>query len=104
MLLSSTEDETRITEKFSGRAARGIANRFMREMRDAPALAFPAQNYVTAALRAASAKAGKPDFVSMWAGQAAALARPLPAAELVARLEAETVAAIRNLKGVLNEA
>jgi len=103
MLLSALEDETRITEKFSGRAARGLANRFMKEMERAPHLAFPAQNAVTAKLRAASAKAGKPDFVSMWAGQAAPLARSLPAAELIAKLEAETIEAIRNLKGVVHE-
>jgi len=103
MLLSSREDETRITDKFSGRAARGLVNRFMKEMERAPHLAFPAQNKVTVALRAASARAGKPDFVSMWAGQAAPLARALPAAELIAKLEAETIEAIRNLKGVLHE-
>ena len=103
VLLSSSEDETRITEKFSGRPARGIANRFMKEMALAPQLAFPAQNAVTAKLRAASARAGKPDFVSLWAGQAAPLSRALPAAELVSRLEAETTEAIRNLKGTLHE-
>ena len=102
-LLRVREDETCITDRFSGKPARGIANRFIREMERAPHLAFPAQNKVTAALRAASAKAGKPDFVSMWAGQAAPLARALPAAELVARLEAETFEAIRNMKGMLHE-
>jgi nitronate monooxygenase len=69
----------------------------MKEMEHAPTLAFPAQNKVTSALRAASAKAGKPDFVSMWAGQAAPLARALPAAELIARLETETADAIRGV-------
>ncbi len=102
-LLKTREDETRITEKFSGKPARGLANRFMKEMQGAPVLAFPAQNAVTAKLRAASAKAGKPDFVSMWAGQAAPLARSLPAAELIAKLEAETIEAVRNLKGVIHE-
>ena len=102
-MLSSLEDETRITVKFSGKPARGIVNRFMSEMADAPHLVFPAQNKVTGPLRAASAKAGKPDFVAMWAGQAAPLARALPAAELIAALEAETAEAIRSLKGTLNE-
>ena len=102
-LLRVREDETCITDRFSGKPARGIANRFIREMERAPHLAFPAQNKVTAALRAASAKAGKADFVSMWAGQAAPLARALPAAELIARLEAETFEAIRNMKGMLHE-
>jgi nitronate monooxygenase len=68
---------------------------------DAPQLVFPAQNGVTGKLRQASAKAGKGDFVALWAGQAAPLARALPAAELIARLEAEAIEAIQNLKGAL---
>jgi nitronate monooxygenase len=102
-LLKASEDETRLTEKFSGKLARGLANRFMKEMQDAPQLAFPAQNSITGKLRQACAKAGKPDFVAMWAGQAAPLARALPAAELVARLEAETLQAIQRLKGLIDE-
>jgi nitronate monooxygenase len=102
-LLNATEDDTRVTEKFSGKPARGVANRFMKEMESAPQLVFPAQNTLTGKLRQASAKAGKPDFINMWAGQAAPLARALPAAELIARLEAETIQAIRNLKGLLHE-
>ena len=88
-----------ITEKFSGKPARGLANRYMRDMNaaDAPRLAFPAQNALTGPLRAASAKAGNPDFVSMWAGQAAPLAREMPAAALVAALAAETEAALDRL-------
>ena len=102
-ILGSKEDATWVTEKYSGKPARGIANRFMREMREAPQLPFPAQNSVTGKLRTASGKAGNPDFVAMWAGQAAPLARALPAAELIARLEAEAIQAIENLKGVLHE-
>ncbi len=102
-LLNATEDETRVTEKFSGKPARGVANRFMKEMENAPQLVFPAQNTLTGKLRQASAKAGRPDFVNMWSGQAAPLARALPAAELIARLETETIQAIRNLKGLLHE-
>jgi nitronate monooxygenase len=93
-LLRRREDETTITEKFSGKPARGLANRFIKEMERAPQLAFPAQNKVTGALRQAAAKAGRPDFVSMWAGQAAPLARALPAAQLIAQLERETIEAI----------
>ena len=102
-LLAAREDDTCITEKFSGKPARGLANRFMKEMgaRNAPQLAFPAQNSVTGKLRQASAKAGKPDFVAMWAGQAAPLSRALPAAELVARLEDETIAAIREVAALI---
>ncbi len=98
-LLAAREDTTRVTEKFSGKPARGLANRFLREMNasNAPQLAFPAQNALTGALRVASAKAGNPDFVSMCAGQAAPLAREMPAGELVARLGDETMAAIERL-------
>jgi nitronate monooxygenase len=98
-LLAAHEDTTQITEKFSGKPARGLANRYLREMNaaDAPQLAFPAQNTLTGVLRAASAKAGNPDFVSMWAGQAAPLARELSAAQLVATLEQETLEALDRL-------
>ena len=94
-LLAPREDDTRITEKFSGKPARGLVNRFMAEMAQAPQLPFPAQNSITGKLRQASAKAGKPDCVALWAGQGAALSRALPAAQLIERLEAETVEAIR---------
>lgn len=96
-VLAARDDDTLVTEKFSGKPARGLANRFMREMKDAPQLAFPAQNALTGPLRAAAAKAGKGDFVSLWAGQAAALSRELPAAELVARLREETLEALERV-------
>jgi nitronate monooxygenase len=105
LLRAATEDSTRLTEKFSGKPARGLANRFIEEMaaKNAPQLAFPAQNAVTGKLRQASAKAGKGDFVALWAGQAAPLSRALPAAELIARLESEAIASIRKLKGMIHE-
>jgi nitronate monooxygenase len=96
-ILDAREDDTRLTEKFSGKPARGIANRFLREAeaKHFPQIAYPAHNALTGKLRQASAKAGNPDFYALWSGQAAPLARALPAAELVARLEQETIAAIR---------
>jgi nitronate monooxygenase len=103
LLLKEKEDNTRVTEKFSGKPARGLVNRFMKEMKDAPQLAFPAQNSVTGKLRQASAKTGSPDFIALWAGQAAALSRALPAAELIAKLQAETVESIQKLKGMIHE-
>ena len=104
-LLAAREDITSITGKFSGKPARGIANRFMREMnaRDAAQLAFPAQNSVTGTLRAAAAKAGNPEFLALWAGQGLAMSRALPAAELIAQLEAETIEAIRLTAGLVKE-
>lgn len=105
-ILAAREDDTLLTEKFSGRIARALANRFMREMqaKSAPQLAFPAQNSLTLPLRQAAAKAGKGgDFFSAYAGQAAPLARALAAAELISRLKDETVQAIQNLKGLMHE-
>ncbi|HEX6319832.1 MAG TPA: nitronate monooxygenase [Burkholderiales bacterium] len=100
LLVQATEDDTRLTEKFTGKPARGLANRFMREMEAKPQLAFPAQSYVTGKLRQTSATAGKPDFVALWAGQAAALSRALPAAELIKTLEYELNASLEKLKGL----
>jgi nitronate monooxygenase len=102
-LLHATEDETQITEKFSGKPARGLANRFMREMASAAQLAFPAQNSITGKLRAAAAQAGKADYVALWAGQAAPLARKLPAAKLIDALERETIAALRANAALIKE-
>jgi nitronate monooxygenase len=105
LLLTSTEDTTLLTEKFSGKPARGLANRFIAEMaaKNAPQLAFPAQNGVTGRLRQASARAGKPDFIALWAGQAAPLARALPAAELIRLLNEEAIAAIRGSTTLLKD-
>jgi nitronate monooxygenase len=102
-LLAAREDHTRITEKFSGKPARGLVNRFMSEMAAAPQLPFPAQNALTGKLRVASAKAGRPDCVALWAGQAAPLARALPAAELIQVLEQETSKALRSCAALLEE-
>ena len=82
-VLAADDDTTLITESFSGKPARGLANRFMREMDGAPHLPFPAQNSLTGPLRAAAAKSGNADFVALWSGQAAALSRELSAAELI---------------------
>ena len=97
-VLAAQEDDTRLTEKFSGRTARGLENRYMREMRDKTNLPFPAQNALVAPLRAASSKAANPDFIAMWAGQAAALARELPAAELITTLRDETIEALERVQ------
>ena len=77
---------TAITRAFTGRRARGIVNRFMRDHRDAPS-AYPQIHYLTAPLRAAARAAGDADRVNLWAGTRFAEARNEPAAAVVARLE-----------------
>jgi nitronate monooxygenase len=81
---------TRLTRVFSGRPARGLVNGFMEAMQadEDTVPVYPVQNALTAELRAAATKVGDIEAMSMWAGQAAALARPMPAAALVARLVA----------------
>jgi nitronate monooxygenase len=99
-ILCAREHETRITRAFSGRPARGIVNRFMTEAESAPAeaiLPFPLQNALTRPLRTAAAKAGRAEFLSLWAGQGVRMARRETAAGLVARLAAETDAALGRL-------
>jgi nitronate monooxygenase len=98
-ILAAREDGTRLTRAFSGRPARGIVNRFMTEVeRDAAAiLPFPLQNALTRPLRAAAARQGRPEFLSLWAGQGVRMARRQSAARLIARLAGETDATLRRL-------
>lgn len=80
-------DATAVTRAFSGRPARGIANRFMREVRSpAP---FPAQNGLTREIRTAAVARGDPDAYSSWAGTGAARSRALPTRELIQLLTDE---------------
>jgi nitronate monooxygenase len=77
--------ETALTRAFTGRRARGIVNRFMREHPDAPS-AYPQIHHLTAPLRAAARAAGDADRLNLWAGTRFAEARTEPAAAVVDRL------------------
>lgn len=93
-LRSSEAEVTALTNVFTGRPARGIVNRVMREVgpiTDA-APAFPLAGGALAPLRTAAEKAGSGDFMSLWSGQAARLCRELPAGELTRQLAAEALA------------
>ncbi|MBW1601044.1 nitronate monooxygenase [Streptomyces sp. JJ66] len=84
---------TELTRAFTGRPARALVNRFVRDHgRFAPA-AYPHVHHLTAPLRKAAAAAGDAQGMALWAGQGHRLARELPAAELVAVLAAELDAA-----------
>lgn len=91
-LLRGGEMGTSLTRSVSGRPARALRNRYVREMHphEDEALAFPLQYSMTAPLQAASLKAGRDDMLAMWAGQAVALNRSMPAGELLETLVAET--------------
>src|SRR5262249_20147516 len=61
---------TRLTRAFTGRRARGIVNRFLREHDGAAPKGYPQVHYLTAPLRAAAREAGDADGINLWAGQA----------------------------------
>lgn len=102
-LLAAQPEQTRITQAFSGRFARGVENRFMAMLEgdgaEAAPLPFPWQNALTRPMRTAAAQSGDAGLLSLWAGQGVGLSRRQTAVELMARLEAETAAAIRGLAG-----
>ena len=93
-LRAAGDDATALTNVFSGRPARGIVNRMLRELgpiaADAPA--FPLAANASGPLRAAAEAQGSVDFTPLWAGQAAGLGRDIPAGELTRRLAEETAA------------
>jgi nitronate monooxygenase len=78
---------TAVTRAFTGRSARGIENRFMREHDDAPH-AYPGVHYVTAPIRAQARADEDPELLNLWAGQAHELVHALhdEAAEAIARM------------------
>jgi nitronate monooxygenase len=87
------DDQTVLTNVFTGRPARAIANRLVREAGPMSALApdFPLAAAAIAPLRQASENAGRDDFMQMWSGQAAKLGRAMPAEALTRLLAEETL-------------
>lgn len=84
-------DETAITNLFTGRPARGIVNRLMRElgpMADGIPV-FPLAGGALGPLRAASEPAGSGDFMSLWAGQGFTMRHSLSAGDLTRKLWAD---------------
>lgn len=96
-LNSAQESETALTNLFTGRPARGIKNRIMRELGPLSALApaFPLAGGALMPVRAISEQQGNSDFSNLWAGQALRLGVSLPAAELTRKLAADTLALLR---------
>jgi nitronate monooxygenase len=88
MLRRSREDETALTNVFTGRPARSIVNRLMREVGPmAPeAPDFPLAAVAVVPLRQAAQARGSAEFVPLWSGQAGRLCAELPAGELTKHL------------------
>jgi nitronate monooxygenase len=87
---------TALTRAFTGRYARGIENRFMREHEHEAPLGYPEVHNMTAPLRAAARERGDADSFHLWAGEAYPLAEAVPAGELVRRLGDEAREALRS--------
>ena len=83
---------TGLSRAYTGRLARGVYNRFAREMKayEAQFAKYPAHSWIIAPLRAAALAQGRGDLVALWAGQAAPLVRHHKANELFAALVRET--------------
>ena len=96
-LRSPTAAETALTNVFTGRPARSIVTRLMREIGPLAAEAppFPRASGALLPLRLAAEKAGDTAFTSLWSGQAAGLASELPAGELTQTLAAAALALMR---------
>jgi nitronate monooxygenase len=100
-LKAARDDGTLLTNVMTGRPARGIVNRVMRELGPISDVApeFPLAAGALAPLHAKAQAQGSGEFSSMWAGQAAALGREMPARELTAKLVQETQVLMRRMTG-----
>jgi nitronate monooxygenase len=91
------------TRAFTGRLARGIRNRLMREHGDHAPIAYPEIHYLSAPLRALGRESGDPDLINLWAGQTHELAEERPATEVVDRLYREAMGALDMARSRLGE-
>ena len=100
-LAQARDDATVITNVMTGRPARGVVNRTMRELGpvspEAPA--FPHAATALAPLKAAAEKLGRVDFTNLWAGQAMRMGREMPAAELTRALAGAALARLSKMAG-----
>jgi nitronate monooxygenase len=87
-LRSAKDNNTVLTNVFTGRPARGIINRIVREVGPMSNLApeFPLAAGALAPMRGKAEAAGSGDFSPLWSGQAAALGREMPAGDLTREL------------------
>ncbi|MEW6476226.1 MAG: nitronate monooxygenase [Actinomycetota bacterium] len=96
-LADATETSTALTPAITGRLARGIENRLMRDLRDVAVPPYPVMHTLTADLRRRAAERDQPELMSLWCGQGIRLGTELPAAELVRRLADDAAATIARL-------
>ena len=85
-LMSPAARHTALTRLFTGRPARGIVNRVIREVPDHAAPAFPLASAAIAPLRASAEARGSGDFSPLWSGQNASGCAERPAGKLTREL------------------
>lgn len=99
LLDQAADDNTQVTNLYTGRPARGVTTRLMRELGalspDAPA--FPTAGGALAPLRAKLEAEGRDDFTNQWAGQAARLSPRLSAGELTKALAEDALKQLKRL-------
>ena len=100
-LLGESARHTTFTTAISGRVARSLSNRFTElgnDLQSPEPPAYPIAYDAGKALHAAAKAKGEFGYGAQWAGQAAALARSLPAAELFSQLVSELNESVRQLQ------
>ena len=95
-MISQGERPTALTRAFTGRTARGISNRFLREHSEQAPSAYPEVHYLTNPLRAAARSAGDTESFHLWAGQTYGLAHQAPAAVIVQQLTTDAAKALQH--------
>ncbi|MAG97907.1 MAG: 2-nitropropane dioxygenase [Rhodospirillaceae bacterium] len=98
-LAAASDDGTALTNLFSGRPARGLMNRIMREIGPMSDLApaFPTAGGALAPLKTAAEARGASDFTSLWAGQAAGLGQEAGSGDLTRRLAEDAARLLQEL-------
>lgn len=101
-VLKSTDTSTIVTRAFSGKYARGIRNEFIErhEGKEEGLPMYPVQNVLTSKIRQEAATQNKGEYMSLWAGQASALARIEPAQHVVERVVKEAEDVMKQLQNV----
>lgn len=90
-ILQSKAKSTTLTKAFTGKYARGLANEFTEQLKEAVVAPYPLQHHLTLAIRKESAKQKRPEFLSLWMGENSYMATEASVATIVDSL-------IKNIK------
>jgi nitronate monooxygenase len=100
-ILSSKDTDTKITQAFSGKSARGFKNEMMMNLEKLDLPPYPIQHILTSDIRKEAARQGNKEMISMWAGQASAMSQKQSAQELIESLVHDCKKTISQISTVL---